>query len=104
MFPSRNKIHTPQSIVELEDSPSPVKRIIKDRKRRLNGKDHRQHLVSVKNQTSDKDKWLAEDAITDGDLNLGMCRASRSLQSIINDYPCLEGGYVSLCLKTRTQA
>ncbi|MBW0587200.1 hypothetical protein O181_126915 [Austropuccinia psidii MF-1] len=38
-FPSRKKNLTPPEIVEVEDSPGPVKRIIKARKIRLNGKD-----------------------------------------------------------------
>ncbi|MBW0480502.1 hypothetical protein O181_020217 [Austropuccinia psidii MF-1] len=54
-FPSRNKIHTPQNIVEVEDSPVPVKKTMKARKIRLNGTDHRQCLVRFKNQTSEKD-------------------------------------------------
>ncbi|MBW0498607.1 hypothetical protein O181_038322 [Austropuccinia psidii MF-1] len=62
-FPSWNKTYTPQEIVEVEDSLFPVKNIIKARNIRLNGKDQRQYLVIFKNQTSDKDKWLAEDAI-----------------------------------------
>ncbi|MBW0518311.1 hypothetical protein O181_058026 [Austropuccinia psidii MF-1] len=41
-FPSRNKTHTPQGIVEGEDSPVSVKNIIKARKFILNGKDQRQ--------------------------------------------------------------
>ncbi|MBW0496130.1 hypothetical protein O181_035845 [Austropuccinia psidii MF-1] len=62
-FPSRKKNPTPPEIVEVEDCPGPVKRIIKARNIRLNGKDHRQYLIRFKNQTADKDKWLAEDAI-----------------------------------------
>ncbi|MBW0472270.1 hypothetical protein O181_011985 [Austropuccinia psidii MF-1] len=38
-FPSRKKATTPQEIVEMEDSPGPVKNLIKARKIRLNGKD-----------------------------------------------------------------
>ncbi|MBW0480833.1 hypothetical protein O181_020548 [Austropuccinia psidii MF-1] len=38
-FPSRKKNLTPPEIVEVEDSPGPVKKIIKARKIRLNGKD-----------------------------------------------------------------
>ncbi|MBW0550088.1 hypothetical protein O181_089803 [Austropuccinia psidii MF-1] len=38
-FPSRKKNRTPPEIVEVEDSPGPVKRIIKARKIRLKGKD-----------------------------------------------------------------
>ncbi|MBW0494553.1 hypothetical protein O181_034268 [Austropuccinia psidii MF-1] len=57
-LPSRNKTYTPQEIVEVEDSPGPVKKIIKARKIRLNEKDQRQYLVRFKNQTEDKDKWL----------------------------------------------
>ncbi|MBW0572840.1 hypothetical protein O181_112555 [Austropuccinia psidii MF-1] len=76
-FPSRKKILTPPEIVEVEDSPGPVSKIIRARKIRLNGKDQRQSLVRFKNQTADKDKWLAEDAIPDGNLHLRKFRASR---------------------------
>ncbi|MBW0464595.1 hypothetical protein O181_004310 [Austropuccinia psidii MF-1] len=55
-FPSTNKTFTPQDIVEVEESPGPVKKIIKARKIRLNGKDQTQYLVRFKNQTADKDK------------------------------------------------
>ncbi|MBW0475688.1 hypothetical protein O181_015403 [Austropuccinia psidii MF-1] len=77
MFPSRKKTYTPQDIVEVEDSPGPVKNIIKAMKIRLNGKDQRQYLVRFKNQTADKDKWLAEDAIPDVNLHLRRLRAAR---------------------------
>ncbi|MBW0531710.1 hypothetical protein O181_071425 [Austropuccinia psidii MF-1] len=40
-FPSRNKSHILQDIVEVEGSPVPVKKIIKTRKIRIIGKDHR---------------------------------------------------------------
>ncbi|MBW0548865.1 hypothetical protein O181_088580 [Austropuccinia psidii MF-1] len=76
-FPSRKKILTPPEIVEVEDSPGPVSKIIRARKIRLNGKDQRQYLVRFKNQTADKDKWLEEDAIPDGKLHLRRFRASR---------------------------
>ncbi|MBW0471227.1 hypothetical protein O181_010942 [Austropuccinia psidii MF-1] len=56
-LPSRKNNSTPAEIVEVEDSPVPVKKIIKTRKIRLNGKDQRQYLVRFKNQTADKDKW-----------------------------------------------
>ncbi|MBW0481304.1 hypothetical protein O181_021019 [Austropuccinia psidii MF-1] len=55
-FPSRKRNTTPSEIVEEDNSPGPVKKIIKDRKTRLNGKDQRQYLVRCKNQTADKDK------------------------------------------------
>ncbi|MBW0466362.1 hypothetical protein O181_006077 [Austropuccinia psidii MF-1] len=61
----------------MEDSPGPVKKIIKARKIRLNGRDQRQYLVRFKNQAADKDKWLAEDSIPDGSLHLRRFRASR---------------------------
>ncbi|MBW0564382.1 hypothetical protein O181_104097 [Austropuccinia psidii MF-1] len=64
-------------IVEVKDSPGPVSKIIRARKIRLNGKDQRQYLVRFKYQTADKDKWLAEDAIPDGNLHLRRFRASR---------------------------
>ncbi|MBW0588696.1 hypothetical protein O181_128411 [Austropuccinia psidii MF-1] len=68
---------TPLDIVELEDSPGPVRKIIRVRKIRLNGKDQRQYLVRFNHQTADKDKWWAEDAIPDGNLHLMRFRASR---------------------------
>ncbi|MBW0513393.1 hypothetical protein O181_053108 [Austropuccinia psidii MF-1] len=68
---------TPQEIVEVEDSPGPVKKIIKDRKIRINGKDQIQYLVRYKNQKADKDRWLEEHAIPDGNLHLRRFRASR---------------------------
>ncbi|MBW0578777.1 hypothetical protein O181_118492 [Austropuccinia psidii MF-1] len=76
-FPSRKKNPTPPDIVEVEDSPGPVSKIIRARKIRLNGKDQRQYLVIFKHQTADKDKWLAENAIPDGNLYLSRFRASR---------------------------
>ncbi|MBW0576799.1 hypothetical protein O181_116514 [Austropuccinia psidii MF-1] len=76
-FPSRKKNTTPPGIVEVEDSPGPVKKIIKARKIRLNGKDHVQYLVRLKNQKADYDKWLAEDAIQDENLHLRRFIASR---------------------------
>ncbi|MBW0538486.1 hypothetical protein O181_078201 [Austropuccinia psidii MF-1] len=76
-FPSWKKNLTPPEIVEVEDSPSPVRKMIKARKMRLNGKDQRQYLVRFKKQTADEDKWLAEDAIPYGDLHLRRFRASR---------------------------
>ncbi|MBW0478695.1 hypothetical protein O181_018410, partial [Austropuccinia psidii MF-1] len=81
-FPSRKKNPTPPEVVEVEDSPGPVKRIIKARKIRLNGKEQRQYLVRFKNQTAIKDKWLEGDAIQDRSLPLRRFRASkRSEQS-----------------------
>ncbi|MBW0494347.1 hypothetical protein O181_034062 [Austropuccinia psidii MF-1] len=68
-LPSRKKNPTPPEIVEAEYFPGPVKTIIKARKIRLNGRDQRQYLVRFKNKTSEKDKWLAEDAIPDGNLH-----------------------------------
>ncbi|MBW0477338.1 hypothetical protein O181_017053 [Austropuccinia psidii MF-1] len=76
-FPSIKKTTTPPDIVEVEDSPGPVKKFIKSRKIRLNGKDQRQYLVRFKKQTADKDKWLEEDAIPYGNLHLKICRAFR---------------------------
>ncbi|MBW0498331.1 hypothetical protein O181_038046 [Austropuccinia psidii MF-1] len=76
-FPSRKKNPTPPEIGEVEDSPGPVKKIIKARKIRLNGKDQRQYLVRFKNQTADKHRWLTEHAIPDGHPHLRRFRASR---------------------------
>ncbi|MBW0495215.1 hypothetical protein O181_034930 [Austropuccinia psidii MF-1] len=47
-FPSRKKNLTPPEMVEVEDSPAPVSKIIRARKIRLNGKDQRQYLVRFK--------------------------------------------------------
>ncbi|MBW0544383.1 hypothetical protein O181_084098 [Austropuccinia psidii MF-1] len=41
-FPSRKKNPTPPEIVDVEDSPGPVKKIIRARKIRLDGRDQRQ--------------------------------------------------------------
>ncbi|MBW0518754.1 hypothetical protein O181_058469 [Austropuccinia psidii MF-1] len=79
-FSSRRKNPTPPEIVEVEDSPGPVSKIIRARKIRLNGKDQRQCLVRFKNQTADKNKWFTEDDIPDGNLHLRRCRASRSTE------------------------
>ncbi|MBW0498157.1 hypothetical protein O181_037872 [Austropuccinia psidii MF-1] len=76
-LPSKRKNPTPPEIVEVEDFPGPVSKIIRERKIRLNGKDQRQYLVRFKNETAVKDKWLAEDAIPEGNLHLRKCRASR---------------------------
>ncbi|MBW0488524.1 hypothetical protein O181_028239 [Austropuccinia psidii MF-1] len=75
-FPSTKKNPTPPEIVEVEDSPGPVRKIIMARKIRLNGKDQRQYLVRLKNQTADKDKWFAEDSMPDGNLHFKRFRAS----------------------------
>ncbi|MBW0484720.1 hypothetical protein O181_024435 [Austropuccinia psidii MF-1] len=53
-FPSRRKNPIPPEIVKVEESPGPLKKIIKARKIRLNGKDQRQYWVSFENQTADK--------------------------------------------------
>ncbi|MBW0571049.1 hypothetical protein O181_110764 [Austropuccinia psidii MF-1] len=76
----RNKNPTPQDILEVEDSPGPVRKIIKARKFRLNDKYPRQYLFRFKNQIADKEKWFAEDAIPDGNLNLRRIRASRAAE------------------------
>ncbi|MBW0547631.1 hypothetical protein O181_087346 [Austropuccinia psidii MF-1] len=76
-FHSSKKKPTPPEIVKVEYYPIPVKKIIKARTIRINGKDQRQYLVRFKNQTADKDKWLAEDSIPDGNLHLMIFRASR---------------------------
>ncbi|MBW0529816.1 hypothetical protein O181_069531 [Austropuccinia psidii MF-1] len=47
-FPSRKKNPTPPEIVEVEDSHGPVKKVIRARKIRLNGRDERQYLVRLK--------------------------------------------------------
>ncbi|MBW0557352.1 hypothetical protein O181_097067 [Austropuccinia psidii MF-1] len=75
--PVSPKHPTPPEILEVEDSPGPVRKIIKARKIRLNGKGQRQYFVRFKSQTADKDKWFAENAIPDGNLHLRRFRASR---------------------------
>ncbi|MBW0539419.1 hypothetical protein O181_079134 [Austropuccinia psidii MF-1] len=80
-FPSRKKSPTPPEIVEVEDSPGPVKRNFKARKIRLSGKVQRQYIVRFQNQKADKDKWLAEDAIPDGNLHLRRLRASKRAEN-----------------------
>ncbi|MBW0482667.1 hypothetical protein O181_022382 [Austropuccinia psidii MF-1] len=53
-FPSRKNTTTPPEIVEVEASPGPVKKIIKAKKIRLNGKDQRQYLVDLKTRLQKK--------------------------------------------------
>ncbi|MBW0507488.1 hypothetical protein O181_047203 [Austropuccinia psidii MF-1] len=79
-LPSRKKNPTPPEIVEVEDSPGPVKQIIKARKIRLNGKDQRQYLVRIQTQKADKDEWLAEDAIPDGNFHLRRSKGYRKTE------------------------
>ncbi|MBW0472079.1 hypothetical protein O181_011794 [Austropuccinia psidii MF-1] len=76
-FPSTKKNPTSPEIVEVDDSPGSLNTNIKARKIRLNGKYQRQYLVRFKNQTADKNKWLAEYAIPDGNLHLRRFRAFR---------------------------
>ncbi|MBW0469671.1 hypothetical protein O181_009386 [Austropuccinia psidii MF-1] len=75
--PSRKNNPTPPDTSEVEDSPGTVRRIIKARNIRLNGKDKIQYLVRLKNQTAHKHKRLAEYTIQDGNLQLRILRASR---------------------------
>ncbi|MBW0504265.1 hypothetical protein O181_043980 [Austropuccinia psidii MF-1] len=76
-FPSRKRNLTPPEVVEMEDSPGPVRKRNKARKIRLNGKEQRQYWFRFKNQTADEDKCLEEDAIQDGSLPLRQFSASR---------------------------
>ncbi|MBW0471208.1 hypothetical protein O181_010923 [Austropuccinia psidii MF-1] len=80
-LPSRSKSPNPQDIVELEASPVPMKNIINARKIRINEKDNRPYVIRFKNQTADKDKWLAQEAIPDFDLHLRRFRASRGSEN-----------------------
>ncbi|MBW0474924.1 hypothetical protein O181_014639 [Austropuccinia psidii MF-1] len=76
-LPSRKKNQASPEIVEVEDSPGPVNKIIKARKIMPHVKDQRKHLVRFKNKTADTDKWLAEYSIQDGNLHLRRFTASR---------------------------
>ncbi|MBW0497785.1 hypothetical protein O181_037500 [Austropuccinia psidii MF-1] len=76
-FPSRRKNTTPPNIVEVEESPEPVKKLINARNIGLNVKGQRNYLVRFKSQTADKDKWLADITIPDKNLHLRQLRASR---------------------------
>ncbi|MBW0477359.1 hypothetical protein O181_017074 [Austropuccinia psidii MF-1] len=76
-FPFRTKSHTPQEIVEVEDPPGAVKKIMKARSIRLNGKYHTQYLVGFKNQKAGTYKLVADYAIPDFDLNMRIFRAFR---------------------------
>ncbi|MBW0461659.1 hypothetical protein O181_001374 [Austropuccinia psidii MF-1] len=74
-FSRKHPVFQEQDIVEVDDSPCPVKNVIKARKIILNGKDQRQSLVRFKSQTAGKNKWLAEDAIPHCKLHLKIFRA-----------------------------
>ncbi|MBW0590140.1 hypothetical protein O181_129855 [Austropuccinia psidii MF-1] len=79
-FPSIRRTTNPSEIVEMEYSTRPVKKIIKARKIRLNVKYQRQYLVRFKDQTAEKDKWLEDNAIPDGNLHLRRFRSSRRVK------------------------
>ncbi|MBW0523627.1 hypothetical protein O181_063342 [Austropuccinia psidii MF-1] len=79
-LPFRKRNPTPPERREVEDSPGPVRKIIKARKIRLNSKDQRQYLVRFESQTADKDRWLAEDAIPDGKIHLRIFRVSGKIE------------------------
>ncbi|MBW0485420.1 hypothetical protein O181_025135 [Austropuccinia psidii MF-1] len=83
---------TPPDIAEEEDSPGPVNKVIKARNIRLNVKDQQQYLVRFKNQIADKDKWLEEDAIPDGNLHLRESEPLGGMNILTNDEPFLEEG------------
>ncbi|MBW0464853.1 hypothetical protein O181_004568 [Austropuccinia psidii MF-1] len=76
-IPGRKKNPTPSEILEVEDSPGSVKKVIQARNITFNGKDMRQYLLKFKNQIADKDKWLAENAIQDGNRHMRILRAYR---------------------------
>ncbi|MBW0493613.1 hypothetical protein O181_033328 [Austropuccinia psidii MF-1] len=80
-FPSRKKNPTPPEIAQVGDFHGPVKKVIKARKIRLHGKDQRQYLTRFKNQTTDKDRLLEEDAIPAGKIYLRRFRASRRTEN-----------------------
>ncbi|MBW0469665.1 hypothetical protein O181_009380 [Austropuccinia psidii MF-1] len=74
---STNKTYTPQDVVEVENSPDPLKKIIKARKIRINDKDQRQYVVRFKDQIADKNKGLTEDEIPYSNPFLRRFRATR---------------------------
>ncbi|MBW0495150.1 hypothetical protein O181_034865 [Austropuccinia psidii MF-1] len=78
--PSKTKTTNPPYRVQVEDSCGPLKKIIKEKKTRLSVKDQKQHLVSFKSQTENKDIWWAEDGIPDGNLHVIRLRASRGTE------------------------
>ncbi|MBW0567829.1 hypothetical protein O181_107544 [Austropuccinia psidii MF-1] len=90
-FPSRKKNPTPPDIVEVEDSPLPVKKIIKARKIGLNGEDLRQYLVRFKTRQQIQTNGWQKMHYQVGSFNSGPLGG---LNSLINDEHFLEGGYV----------
>ncbi|MBW0526999.1 hypothetical protein O181_066714 [Austropuccinia psidii MF-1] len=76
-FPNRKQIVTHEKMVEEDDSPGPVKKIIKARKIRINGKGNRKYLFRINNQPENKDRRLSEKDIPDGKILLNRLRASR---------------------------
>ncbi|KAI8449009.1 hypothetical protein BY996DRAFT_8412278 [Phakopsora pachyrhizi] len=48
-----------------EDTPLVIKKVLKERITRVNGKDLREYLVQYHKQSSDKDKWLHESDISE---------------------------------------
>ncbi|MBW0562744.1 hypothetical protein O181_102459 [Austropuccinia psidii MF-1] len=96
-FPCRKKTTTPPDIVELEDFPGLVKKLIKARKIRLNGKDQRQYLATFKIRQQTKTNGWQRMPYQMGNLIQGDSGPLGGLKiSLINDEPFLEGEYVSL--------
>ncbi|MBW0485631.1 hypothetical protein O181_025346 [Austropuccinia psidii MF-1] len=95
-FPENKKIFTYVTLVEEDDSLETVKKITKSRKIRINGKDKRQYLVSFKmNQKKKINGYLRKksqrDKLTSKDSETPIGQ-----ETLINDEPLFEGGYVIL--------
>ena len=80
-FKPREGSNLPPAIVPIE--PDPVKekgkfrRILRDKKERVQGKDIRLYLVRYKGESADKDEWLPENNVPDGPINLRNYTASK---------------------------
>ncbi|MBW0470149.1 hypothetical protein O181_009864 [Austropuccinia psidii MF-1] len=92
-FPSRKKNPLHQKILEVKDSPGPLRKIIKARKIRLNGKYQRQYLVRFKTRQQIQTNGCQKMPYQTGTFTKGNSRPLGGLNSLINDEPFLDGGY-----------
>ncbi|MBW0471741.1 hypothetical protein O181_011456 [Austropuccinia psidii MF-1] len=93
-FPSRNKTHTPQDIVEVEDSPGPVKRLIKARKIRLNDKYQRQYLARFKKKQEIRINGWQTIPYHILPFTWEVSEALGGLKGLTNDEPLFEGRFI----------
>ena len=75
-FPLRNKLTTQMPPFE-DASPSPISKILSQKKTRVRNNDLRMYLVRFKGKTHAEDKWLEEKDIPDASILLRKWRVDK---------------------------